>query len=50
MYDLKKYLYLYKRQKRIEGSLFYRGFSAMNHWFEETAVDTGDKFSITYFL
>ena len=48
MDDLTKYSFLYREQKRTEDSLFLVVLPAINYCFEETAVETSQKFSLIY--
>ena len=49
MNDFKKYLYLYREQKRTEDSLFLTVvFAAINYCFKETVVETSKKFSLIH--
>ena len=37
-----------KNRKELRTHLFTVAFPAINHWFEETVVETGDEFYIIY--
>ena len=37
-----------KGKKELRTHLFTAAFPSIDHWFEETVVETGDKFSIIY--
>ena len=37
-----------KDRKELRAHLFIAVFRALNHWFEETDVETRDEFSIIY--
>ena len=48
MDDFKKYFIRIKDRKELRTHFFTVVFPAINHWFEETVVETGDEFSIIY--
>ena len=37
-----------KGKKELRTHLFTAAFPSIDHWFEETVVETGDKFSVIY--
>ena len=47
MDDFKKY-YIRIKERKERTYVFTAVFPAINHWFEKTVVETGDKFSIIY--